>query len=104
MKKDDYKVRQLNRSFSWQNNCCLTQRKKKTSVKQGKKVNYANYEGKKLRLASYARKMQKVQSVPKARTNAIGAKRRKNGPTGVPTNATGANCVVTISGAERGKT
>lgn len=56
-----------------------------------------------MRLASYARKMQKVQSVPKARTNAIGAKRRKNGPTGVPTNATGANCVVIISGAERRK-
>lgn len=33
---------------------------------------------KKLRLASYAKKIQKVQSVPKARTNAIGAKRRKN--------------------------
>ena len=48
--------------------------------------------------------MQKIQSVPKARTNVIGAKRRKNGPTGVPTNATGANCVVIISGAERGKT
>ena len=45
--------------------------------------------------------MQKVQSVPKARTNATGAKRRKNGPT---VNATGANCVVIISGAERGKT
>ena len=50
------------------------------------------------------KKCQKVQLVPKARTNAIGAKRRKNGPTGVPTNATGANCVVIISGAERGKT
>lgn len=48
--------------------------------------------------------MQKVQSVPKARTNAIGAKRRKNGPTAVPTNATGASYVVIISGAERGKT
>ena len=47
--------------------------------------------------------MQKIQSVPKARTNVIGAKRRKNGPTGVPTNATGANCVVIISGAERRK-
>ena len=44
--------------------------------------------------------MQKIQSVPKARTNAIGA---KHGPTGVPTNATGANCVVIISGAERRK-
>ena len=79
------------------------QRKKKTSVKQGKKVNYANYEEKTIATSFIREKMQKVQSVPKARTNVIGAKRRKNGPTGVPTNATGANCVVIISGAERRK-